>query len=107
MLVIFPSSASVKEIQKITSVFQVTLTASTDNGTAQVVIPSANVTSIVVPQEAYVILHSSNQTTFLTRPCSDIGGTADAAGAVANVVNQVYQYIQGLVNNDIQVRFSS
>ena len=37
----------------------------------------------------------------------DIGGTADAAGAVADVVNKVVQLVQGLVDDDIKVRLLS
>ena len=34
----------------------------------------------------------------------DVGGKADAAGAVADVVNKVVQLVQGLVDDDIKVR---
>ena len=34
----------------------------------------------------------------------DVGGKADAAGAVADVVNKVVQLVQGLIDGDIKVK---
>ncbi|KAG9230518.1 hypothetical protein BJ875DRAFT_444941 [Amylocarpus encephaloides] len=35
---------------------------------------------------------------------NDVGGKADAAGAVANVINKAVQLVQGMVDNDIKRR---
>lgn len=76
----FASSALALSLPSLWS--RATVTVSSDTGTAQIDVPA-----------------STDSTG------GDVGGKADAASAVADVVNKVVQLVQGYVNDDIKVSF--